>query len=507
MSTEPARVGAPVLVVFGASGDLTARKLMPALAHLASDERLPERLHVVGVARREWTDATFAEAMRTGAAEHDAALGDAWDAFAGRMRYVRGDFRDAEVYRALAGLLDELAREHGAGERLFYLATPPQRFPDIVRGLTAAGLHRAADASPRLLVEKPYGRDLRSAAELDALIRRSFAEPRIYRIDHYLGKATVQNVLVLRFANAVFEPVWNRQYVDRIEITVAESLGVEGRGDYYDSAGVVRDILQNHLLQLLSLTAMEPPTSFASESVRDEKAKLLRAVRPLSTDSVGRVAVRGQYGPGTVDGRALPGYREEEGVPRDSTTPTYVAVRLEVDNWRWKGVPFYLRSGKRMPRKMSEIAIRFRRPPHLMFADTNVRELTRNVLVLRIQPDEGVGLSFQTNVPGLEVRLGRADLEFAYAEAFPDAEFHEAYEMLLLDCIRGDRTLFPRWDEVEASWRIVTPLLEAWDGAPAPEFPNYAAGTWGPPAADALLGPGRAWRRPSANHPSGAARS
>ncbi|MFN2433234.1 MAG: glucose-6-phosphate dehydrogenase [Gemmatimonadota bacterium] len=496
--TEGGTPGAPALVVFGATGDLTSRKLVPALYHLVSDGRLPAGLDLIGFARRPRSDVEFEADLRAAVETSSGRAIDpaVWAAFAGRIGYVRGEFGDAAAYAELERRLDAIAERGGSGDRVFYLAAPPETFPEIVRQLEAAGLQRERRGWSHLVVEKPFGRDLSSARALNEQLSRAFAERQIYRIDHYLGKDTVQNVLVLRFANAVFEPLWSRQYIDHVQITVAESLGIGARAGYYDTSGVVRDMLQNHLLQLLSLIAMEAPTSFDSESVREEKAKLLRAVRRLTPDEVPRFALRGQYGPGELDGEAVPGYREEAGVPAGSTTPTYVAVRLLVDNWRWKGVPFYLRSGKRLPHKVSEIAIQFQRPPHLMFSDTRVLELTRNVLVLRIQPDEGVGLSFQVNVPGLEVGVGRATLDFSYAEAFPGADPHEAYETLLLDCFQQDRTLFTRWDEVEESWRVVTPLLEAWDGTPAPQFPNYPAGSWGPPSADDLIAGDRTWRRP-----------
>jgi glucose-6-phosphate 1-dehydrogenase len=488
------------MVILGALGDLTHRKLVPALAHLLGDGLLPEDFAVLGVARHRLGDEEFRERLRDASSEGvDPAL---WPELAPRLHYVGGDLSAPATYRAIA---DRLAQFEPATAiprgRLFYLAIPPSAYPMAIQGISESGLApRQRDPTEtgwvRVIIEKPLGRSLETARELNRILREAFAEHQIYRIDHYLGKETVQNLSVLRFANSIFEPVWNRNHIHHVQITAAETLGVEHRASYYEEAGVVRDMFQNHLLQLLSLTAMEPPANFHADTVRDEKVKVLNAVRPVPAAEVDQWAVRGQYGKGRVRDQPVPGYREEEGVARDSVTPTYTALRLLIDNWRWQGVPFFLRSGKRLRRDVTEIAIQFREPPHLLFPLAEGRTLCPNVLVIRIQPDEGLSLRFEIKVPGMEVRMTSAELEFSYADAF-DIDGHSAYETLLLDAMEGDPTLFVRNDGNEAAWRVVDPVLEAWAADRPRDFPNYAAGEWGPPAGDDLIAAaGAAWRQP-----------
>jgi glucose-6-phosphate 1-dehydrogenase len=488
-------------VVFGASGDLTSRKLMPAVERLALRRLLPASFAVVGVARTEMDDDDFRERMRT-AVEKVGGGGDdvkhVWEAFAGAFRYVAGDYGGPDTYQRLGQVLDELDRERGTGgNRLYYLATPPATFPVIAAALADAGLnHPTHDgAFVRIVIEKPFGHDGRSAAELDRVVHASFDESQVYRIDHYLGKETVQNVLALRFANAIFEPVWNRRYVDHVQITVAESLGVGHRGGFYEEAGALRDIVQNHVMQVLALTLMEPPATFDPNAIRDEKVKALRAVDPFSPDEVRREVVRGQYTRGWVEGDEVPGYREEEGVHPHSLRETYVAMKLSVDNWRWAGVPFYVRTGKRLPKRVTEVAMEFKAVPHLPFASDQAEGLEADALVLRIQPDEGITLRFGAKVPGQAFRVRSVSMDFFYGAAFLE-EPPEAYERLLLDALIGDPTLFIRSDEVAQAWRICDPLLTAWEEYDVP-LAQYEAGRWGPAEADALLErDGRRWRRP-----------
>jgi len=490
-----------VLVVFGASGDLTSRKLMPAVEQLALRRLLPGGFSVVGVARTEMTDEDFRERMRT-AVEKLGGGGDearhVWEALTGGFRYVAGDYSDPATFQQLREVLDRLDRERGTGgNRLYYLATPPTTFPVIVGGLAGQGLNRPTieGAFVRIVIEKPYGRDGRSARELDATVHGAFSEQQVYRIDHYLGKETVQNVLALRFANTIFEPIWNRRYVDHVQITVAEELGVGHRGGFYEKAGALRDIVQNHVMQVLALTLMEPPATFDADGIRDEKVKALKAVEMLSPAKVAEHVVRAQYRRGWTGGEEVPGYREEDGVDPHSQTETYMAMRLLVDNWRWAGVPFYVRTGKRMPKRVTEVAMEFQRPPHLPFQASQAAGLSPDALVLRIQPDEGITLRFGAKVPGQAFQVRSVSMDFFYGAAFLE-ETPEAYERLLLDALLGDQTLFIRSDEVELAWRIVDPILQAWADEDIP-VASYDAGTWGPTEADALLArDGRRWRAP-----------
>ncbi len=482
------------MVVFGASGDLTHRKLMPAIAQLARRRLLPPGFSVVGVSRTEWTDQVF-QARMAGVVKN---AGPEWEALVKGFRYVAGDYTEASTFDRLRDVLDTLDRERGtAGNRLHYLATVPQVFAKVVASLGEHGLAtpRDGDSFARVVIEKPFGRDLDSAAALDAELHQVLREDQIYRIDHYLGKETVQNVLALRFANAIFEPIWNRRYVDHVQITVAESLGVGHRAGFYETAGALRDIVQNHVMQVLALTAMEPPASVDALGIRDEKVKALRAVDVLSPEEVGTDVVRAQYDAGWVEGERVKGYREEEDVSPASTTETYMAMRLRIDNWRWAGVPFYIRTGKRLPKRVTEVAMEFKSVPHLPFPHGMARGLQRNALVLRIQPDEGITLRFGAKVPGQAFRVRSVSMDFSYGAAFVE-ESPDAYERLLLDAMVGDPTLFIRTDEVEQAWRVVQPILDAWAATDAP-LARYEAGTWGPKAADLLIErDGHRWRSP-----------
>jgi glucose-6-phosphate 1-dehydrogenase len=479
-----------VLVIFGASGDLTHKKLMPALYALMVRRLLPSRFAIVGVARTEGDDDVFRADMKDAVQKHarDELREDVWSELAGQMHYVSTDFADDGGENALEELVERLDKERDlGGNRVYYLAVPPPAFPTIVDAL---GKRRSTRGWTRLIVEKPFGHDLESARELNAMLGRYFEEDEIFRIDHYLGKETVQNMLALRFANGIFEPIWNRQFIDHVQITVAESIGIEGRSGYYEHAGAIRDIFQNHLLQLLALTAMEPPIDFTAESVRNEKVKVLRALHTPGPKSV----VRGQYGRGYVEGEEVPAYREEEGVAANSLTDTYVAAKLYVDNWRWADTPFYVRMGKRLARRETTIAIQFKRAPHPPFEETSAEGLRPNVLLVHVQPNEGVSLAIGAKVPGQGMQIRTVHMDFLYGGAFRTG-MPEAYERLILDTLLGDGTLFTRADEVEEQWLLVDAIVAAWQ-RDRPGFPNYAAGTWGPPSADDLIHrDGRSWRR------------
>jgi glucose-6-phosphate 1-dehydrogenase len=490
------------MVIFGASGDLTSRKLLPALTDLALEGLLPPGFNVVGYARRPMTSEDFRAQVRESIerfARRKPSEPAFWDTFLQNLHYVPGNFSDPDDYQRLGAELERLDRERGThGNRVFYLATPPIHYEEIACQLSQAELVRDIhdERWSRLIVEKPFGRDLPSARELNERLLNYFEEEQIYRIDHYLGKETVQNVLAFRFGNGIFEPIWNRTYIDHVQITVAESIGIENRGGYYDQAGALRDMVQNHLFQLLSVIAMEPPISFLADAVRDEKVKALHALRPIPMDKVHELTVRGQYGPGWVMGQPVSGYREEPRVEPSSVTETYVALKLFIDNWRWAGVPFYLRTGKRMPRRVSEIAIQFKEAPHLPFTAAATRSMEPNVLALRIQPDEGITLKITAKVPGPRLRLRSVNMGFLYGTSFL-VESPDAYERLLLDCMLGDSTLFTRRDETEAAWGPITRILEGWSELPVQALPSYDAGTWGPREADEFVArDGRHWRRP-----------
>lgn len=479
-----------ILVIFGASGDLMRRKLAPALLRLAEQGLLPEKFAVLGFARTPMSDDDFRNAIED--AVKVESRKESWMWLRERLFYCQGGYGDLQSMERLKACTSEIDRRLKLeGNRLFYLATPPEVFDDLVVGIRESGLNKS-QGWVRIVVEKPFGNDFESAQHLNRLLWTAFDESAIYRIDHYLGKETVQNLLVLRFGNTIFEPLWNYRYVDHVQITVAESDGIGTRGRYYDSAGALRDMVPNHLFQLLTLIAMEPPISLDADAVRDEKLRVLKSIKPFEPDEVDENVVRGQYGAGEIDGRPVPSYRDEPHVSPTSTTETFVALRLFVHNWRWEGVPFYLRTGKRLPKRVTEVQIQFRPVPHLLFPPETAGQLKPNLLTLRIQPDEGIILRIETKVVGMGMQVRSTPLDFYYAQL--GTPIPDAYERLLLDAMRGDQTLFMRADEVEAAWRIVTPILKHWRNSPAPNFPNYAAGTWGPKEADDLIKrDGRQW--------------
>ena len=480
-------------VIFGVTGDLTWRKLIPALYELGLTDRLPMPIDIIGFARREWTDANMKVVLRSGVVEfartqpvNEAAL----DALLETARYVQGSFDDPAGYIELGRLLKEL----NTPNVLFYLATPPQNYTQIIQQIASSGIKDDRAGWTRIIIEKPYGRDLSSAEALESVVHNVFEEKQVYRIDHYLGKETVQNILVFRFANGIFEPLWNRSYVDHVQITVSETVGVGSRAGYYEAAGVIRDMFQNHLLQLLSLTAMEAPVAFNADAVRDEKVKVLKALRPLQGAEVTSNTFRSQYVSGFIDGQDIPGYKEEPGVLKTSVTETFLVSRLFVDNWRWSGVPFYLRSGKCLPCRKTEITIHFKQVPLSLFNWRNMAGDAPNELVLNLQPDEGITLTFGAKVPGPVNEIAPVQMDFSYNATF-GSEPPEAYERLLLDCLLGDATLFTRSDEVYAQWAFTTRILEAWKSFPVRNLPVYEAGTWGPPGADEFIQKdGHSWR-------------
>jgi glucose-6-phosphate 1-dehydrogenase len=495
---------ATAMVVFGGSGDLAHRKIVPALYNLELHRLLPQNFAFVGTSRSEFSDEEYRADMRKAVEEFSRTQPvqhQVWESFAGRLHYIPGSSADPGTYARVGDLLDRFDRERGTdGNRMFYLSLIPKLFPDTIRGIGKAGLGgRGWDRGfSRVVVEKPFGHDLASARELQELVTTVFPERDVFRIDHYLGKESVQNIIAFRFANGIYEPVWNHHYVDHVQVTVSESLGIEHRGNFYETAGAIRDIFQNHELQVLALIAMEPPATFEPEDVRNEKAKVLKALRRVEGEAVDTGVVRGQYGHGWIDGHEAPAYREEPDVHPDSVVETYVAAELRVDNWRWAGTPFYVRTGKRLPKRATEVVVQFKSAPHLPFGEAAQDGLEPNALVLRIQPDEGITLRIGAKVPGPSMEVRSVSMDFSYGTSFAD-DLPDAYERLLLDVMLGDPTLFPRWDEVAQAWETVQPILDRWAETPAPELPNYEAGSWGPKTADELIArgrPGRRWRRP-----------
>ena len=489
------------VILFGASGDLAKRKVIPAMYDLAIHNSLGARYAILGFARTAMTDEAFRSTVGE-AAKSISEVGPIdpkqWDDFASNLYYQSGDYGNPEAYAQLAKRLVEIEAAKNLGNnRLFYLSTPPEVYKDIIEQLGRAGLAKPCSGNcwARIIVEKPFGRDLASAKDLNNVVHNVFEEKQVYRIDHYLGKDTVQNLLVLRFSNGIFEPLWNRNYVDHVQITAAETLGVERRGGFYETTGALRDMIQSHVLQLTSLVAVEPPASFDANSVRNEKLKVLQSIRPFDLEMVAHSVIRGQYAPGQVGGKPAPGYRQEAGVNLESKTETFVSACLLIDNWRWAGVPIYLRTGKRMATRHTEVAIQFKRAPFMLFRDTPVSSLKPNQLVIHMAPDEGISLRFGAKIPGEQMKVGSVEMSFNYADYF-GTEPNTGYEVLLYDGIMGDQTLFQRADMVEAGWGVVDPILDVWKALPARTFPNYAAGSWGPQEADELITrDGRFWRR------------
>jgi glucose-6-phosphate 1-dehydrogenase len=503
--------GPCAMVIFGAGGDLTKRMLIPAMYNLAKGKLLPEQFAIVGVSIESYSTDQYREQATKDIREFAVGGVDmkSWDWFVKRLYYVSGDFHDANLFGKLKETLGQVEKDEATqGNVLFYLATSPEFFGVVVKNLGAADLTKQEGPKwRRVVIEKPFGHDLPSAIALNHSVGEVLEEKQVYRIDHYLGKETVQNILAFRFANGIFEPIWNRRYVDHVQVTVSEELGVELRGGYYETAGALRDMVPNHIFQLITLCAMEPPISFDADAVHDEQTKILRAIQPYSPERVLEQAVRGQYAEGIIGGKHVPAYRNEPHVAPDSQTPTFVAMALHIDNWRWAGVPFYLRTGKRMTKRATQVVIRFRRPPLVLFRKTSIDRVMPNELVINIQPDEGISLTFEAKVPGPVVRLGAVNMDFQYADYFGTTP-STGYETLIYDCMMGDPTLFQRADMVEASWTVVQPVLDVWKALPPRDFPNYASGSWGPPQADELLRrDGREWRDPTRNnspHPAAA---
>jgi glucose-6-phosphate 1-dehydrogenase len=490
-----------IVIIFGASGDLTKRKLIPGLYDLECFGCMHPKADVLGLGRRPLSTDEFRSQM------HNAVKnsGDArdfdpkrWECFAKRISYLAGELTDQAFYQQLRDRLEEMRRAGASGNHLFYLSTPPSLALSIIEGMQAAGLNHNEHGWARIIMEKPFGHDLRSAQEINATVLRAFREQDVYRIDHYLGKETVQNMLVFRFANSLFEPVWNRNYIDYVEVLAGETVGVEHRAAFYEETGALRDMVANHLLQLLAITAMEPPIAFDADAVREQKVQVFRAIHPMTPDQVAQRTVRGQYGPGQTDGQSVPGYRGEPGVEPHSSVETYVALELHVENWRWAGVPFFLRTGKRLGTHVTEVRVHFKRTPQALFARRSESQVAPNVVILRIQPDEGIMLRFSAKQPGQQMNVVPVEADFNYRTAF-DGKSPVAYETLLLDAMRGDATLFTRGDEIEAQWRIITPIEQAWEQQPAPDFPNYAAGSQGPQIAEEWIrNQLRGWRKTAA---------
>jgi len=492
---ETSRLEPFTMVIFGGTGDLTKRKLLPALFHLYQDNQFPEGFRVLSFARSKMMDEEYRnfikEAVRT---FHEGPFNEnQWDEFSQHLFYLSGGFGEGDSYGKLCEKMDQIfiPSARGTQETIYYMAVPPEFTPVVVENLESLGLCKK-DFNAKIIVEKPFGRDYSSAVQLNRILRRAFDEDQIYRIDHYLGKEPVQNITFFRFANSIFEQVWNRYFIDHVQITVAEDLGIEHRSTFYEQSGVVRDIVQNHILQLVGLVAMEPPTGFESESIRDEKGKVFRSISPMDETYIDRFTVRGQYGPGKVKGQEVPGYREEESIPPDSNTPTFFAAKFRIENWRWAGVPFYIRTGKRLPKRITEIAIVFRHPPLRIFGKASDL-LEPNILLWTIQPDEKIALRFNIKYPYSDDQIYSTNMVLNYQEVFKITP-HDPYERLLIDCVKGDLSLFARQDAVEAMWEIVDPIIARWESVPPREFSNYAAGTWGPPEADALMKQeGRNW--------------